>query len=120
MFVKPGTYRKLGYLITGCICFGSLIPGNTLPRLSWDQLIGIDKVLHLLAYGSASYCFLSAQIQKTYFRIAAFLFMLGLLLEVLQKLLPGGRYFDLGDLLANLAGILLSVVYIHSQSKRIT
>jgi len=82
----------------------SLVPGTSLPKLSWDALLGIDKLGHFLLYGFAAFCYFRARLAGP-LHIVAGLFLLGLLLEMCQGTMPRGRSFDPLDLLANAAGI---------------
>lgn len=118
--LQPRHYRYLGYALIGSIHFLSLMPGSSLPRLGWDQLLGIDKIFHFASYGLTAYCFLKSMDGRAAFKIGLTLFVMGLYLECLQKLIPGDRFFDVADLVANLAGILAAVGIFHYVSKKIS
>jgi len=45
--------------------------------------------------------------------------LLGLLLEILQHLLPFGRYFDLGDFVANSIGVLFGAFILYYLKKKL-
>lgn len=92
------------------LCFvvaGSLLPGEVLMRLSPDSMS--DKSIHF-----ASYAVLAAPpviLVAGRLRVVAtavLMTLLGLVLEVAQRMVPG-RSFDLGDFTANNLGILAGV-----------
>ncbi|MBK9109813.1 MAG: VanZ family protein [Saprospiraceae bacterium] len=107
---KPGHYRKLGYLLVMSIIVLSLSPSSSLPQFSWDRMFGIDKIFHFFFHGLASFCFLKSAEENAAFKIALAMFLFGFLIECLQKFLPGGRFFDVADLVANLTGILAAIL----------
>lgn len=118
--LQPGHYRLLGYVLVIGISMLSLMPGKNLPQFSWDQILGIDKIFHFASYALASFFFIKSSDENAVFKIAWAMFLFGLLLECLQKILPGGRYFDVLDILANLAGILAATGLFRNSLKKIS
>ena len=51
--------------------------------------------------------------------ISTYLILFGLVLEILQHLLPFGRYFDMGDFLANSIGVLFGVFILYYLKKKL-
>ena len=51
--------------------------------------------------------------------ISAYLILFGLGLEILQHVLPFGRYFDLGDFVANSIGVLFGVFILYYLKKKL-
>ena len=53
------------------------------------------------------------------FEISTYLILFGLGLEILQHVLPFGRYFDLGDVVANSIGVLFGVFILYYLKKKL-
>ena len=93
----------------------SLIPSNSLPKLNFKDLVGIDKLGHLFFYGNACFFFLMGRSPKIY---GMHLFLstgipligLGLLMELFQAAMLLGRNFDYLDMLANAMGVILAII----------
>ena len=51
--------------------------------------------------------------------ISAYLILFGLGLEILQHVIPFGRYFDMGDFLANSIGVLFGVFILYYLKKKL-
>ena len=88
------------------IIVGSLLPAESAPMLALDKLAINDKVQHLLAY-----CFLAflPAIHEGRRNLAVLLVMapaLGVLLEFGQLYSPG-RSFDVYDMVADAAGVII-------------
>jgi glycopeptide antibiotics resistance protein len=97
------------------IIFLSLIPGSSLPKLSWDALLGVDKWGHFLSYGFATASFIfyfGYTLQKISKQsiISFSLLGLGIVLECFQWLMHQGRSFDILDATANAIGILAGLL----------
>lgn len=118
--LQPGHYRILGYMLVTSIGVLSLMPGSSLPQFSWDRAFGIDKIFHFFFYGLAGFCFFKSAEGNAVNKITLCLFSFGLLLECLQKILPGGRFFDVADLVANLLGILAAIGMLKLSIKKIS
>lgn len=96
-------------------------PGQDLPRLgSWTELINLDKIIHILLFGTMTYLF----IQPTFHRLknkatAAAVFLKitlavciwGLTTEFIQQFWVQGRTFDLFDFLADSVGAFAAYFY---------
>lgn len=98
-----------------------LIPGNKLPEAPFEK---IDLVIHLGSYAFLSYTILYAWIKtnfpvlfKTLVTTWALISLYGLLIEVLQAVLPIHRSFSLMDYLANSCGALFIFAYYKLKSK---
>ena len=52
-------------------------------------------------------------------KISTYLILFGLGLEILQHVLPFGRYFDLGDFVANSIGVLFGVFILYYLKKKL-
>lgn len=108
-------YLVLAWGIVICIIVLSLIPGTSFPKYRFQDLLAIDKLGHLIFYGSAAWCF-----SKHYYRIqyshndwiiGISLFFLGIGLECLQFVFNQGRSFDMYDILANGLGIYIGLKF---------
>ena len=67
----------------------------------------MDKLLHLGSYGLATILITLAYPQTSQYQTVTLLFTYSLLIEIAQ-LFAINRYFEVADLAANLAGILLA------------
>ena len=86
------------------ILYLSLKPQVEMP-ISFEYM---DKLLHLAAYGLATILVLLAYPHANQKINAILLFSYGLSIEIAQ-LFSENRYFEVADLAANLAGILLAI-----------
>ena len=94
------------------------IPDLGLPRF---KLLEFDKLIHFIMYlvfaliwGLKIKNFLERKME-----ISAYLILFGLGLEILQHVLPFGRYFDLGDFVANSIGVLFGVFILYYLKKKL-
>ena len=94
------------------------IPDLGLPRF---KLLEFDKLIHFIMYlifaliwGLKIENFLERKME-----ISAYLILFGLGLEILQHVLPFGRYFDMGDFLANSIGVLFGVFILYYLKKKL-
>ena len=94
------------------------IPDLGLPRF---KLLEFDKLIHFIMYlifaliwGLKIENFLERKME-----ISAYLILFGLVLEILQHVLPFGRYFDLCDLVANSIGVLFGVFILYYLKKKL-
>jgi VanZ family protein len=94
------------------------VPDIGLPRF---KLLEFDKFIHFIIYlifaliwGLKIENFLERKME-----ISAYLILFGLGLEILQHVLPFGRYFDLGDFVANSIGVLFGVFILYYLKKKL-
>lgn len=81
-------------------------PANEL----WGDFFRVDTLLHLIVYAGLAFFPLLGEIKQQ--RVRVFLMLLtvhAVALEAIQMLIPG-RYGSIGDVIANLLGILLAFV----------
>ena len=84
---------------------GELLPGTS-PPIRWVSSTGIsDKVLHFGAYTLLAGIAIVGFPQGAGVRWALAMIPLGVVLEFVQKVVPG-RSFELGDITANTLGVL--------------
>ncbi|HRH99670.1 MAG TPA: VanZ family protein [Saprospiraceae bacterium] len=96
------------------ICFLSLLPSSSMASVSFWALLEIDKIGHLLFYGSASVFFaLGSSHRRKRIVLLFSILVLGIVLECAQYAMHQGRSFDLFDLMANGLGVGLgSLVFV--------
>lgn len=89
------------------------MPGQQLPSVEW--LWSADKWAHAVVYGVLAWL-LCRSLSRYYppgFPVSGRTFILaagyGISLEVIQYLFFPGRYFELGDVIANIFGILVAI-----------
>ena len=115
LFDKPRHYLVLAWSIVLCIIILSLLPGSSLPKYNWMNILAIDKIWHFLFYGSAAWSFMKYYTMRNQFMDLVFvgisLLLLGIMLECLQYLMRQGRNFDLFDILANGVGVFCGIKY---------
>ncbi len=92
----------IGYGLVGLVVVLSLSPALPPPEYPWQ-----DKFYHLLAYGVLMLWFAQLHPPSRYRWLAIGFIALGVLLEVLQSL-SGYRTGDIGDVIANSLGTVLS------------
>jgi VanZ family protein len=96
----------------------SLAPSNSFSNLNLSNLFSIDKLGHLLFYGSATFLYLHAfkSNDKARKYTVIVIFILGLLLEYFQLKMNMGRAFEYLDMVANCFGIIISTVIFNKTS----
>lgn len=97
----PKLWSALGWVLVVGVVVGSLVPGQSIQAVNVP-----DKLLHAGTYGLLMVWFSGLYRRGLYVAIAAALFALGVALDLLQGL-TRTRSFDLHDLAANLAGVLV-------------
>lgn len=111
---NPRLYLVLAWSLVLSIILLSILPGNSIPKFNLLNLLAIDKIGHLIFYGTAAWSFLkyfSLKYQSApLLKIGVLLFLLGVLLECLQNYMHLGRNFDILDVLANGAGVFCGLL----------
>ena len=100
------TLRIAWLMWLGAIVVGSLLPADSTPLRALAQLAINDKVQHVLAYAALAFL---PSIHEPRRNLAVLLVMalaLGVLLELGQLYSPG-RSFDIYDMLADEAGVVI-------------
>lgn len=112
---------KIAVYYTLCLIIFSLIPVPDL-GISRFQLFEIDKLAHFIMYFSLTilWSFASKNLYNSTFKLLLFAIFFGFVLEIFQHILPFGRYFDLGDLVANSLGGYIWNIYFVLYKKKIT
>ena len=94
------------------------IPDVGLPRF---KLLELDKLIHFIMYliMAITWGLKIENFSKRKIEISTYLILFGLVLEILQHVLPFGRYFDLGDLVANSIGVLFGIFILYYLKKKL-
>ncbi|MBK8735132.1 MAG: VanZ family protein [Saprospiraceae bacterium] len=111
-FIFKNWYFIAATWIVADIILLSLAPSNSFSNLNLNNLFSIDKLGHLLFYGSSTFLYLHAfkSNEKAKKYTVVVIFTLGLLLEFFQLKMNMGRAFEYLDVVANCFGILLSIL----------
>ncbi len=106
-------YLIIAILLTITLTIGSLIPpANIVPI----KVNNIDKLIHLSAYCLLTFFWIIALQQhfkkeKGMYVFAFFIFIYGIVIEVLQGVLTSYRQADYVDVIANMGGIILAILF---------
>ncbi len=111
--IKSYKYAYLWAILTTFLCGTN---GNNIPQFSFTDLFGIDKLAHMLLFGTETFLIAIATQKlnddKNSFLIIfpAFLIgtVFGIIIEILQATLFTNRSFDYLDMLANTIGCALA------------
>jgi VanZ family protein len=108
MYKLRRIWLALGWLWVATIIYLSLTPHPPEPM----HFLNADKLEHALAYSFLMLWFCQVYQQRTpRILIAGLLVALGIAIEYLQRITVY-RIFDYADMLANVAGVLLSLIFI--------
>ncbi len=116
MFLRHNLPAILWGIVILVLCS---FPGNNLPRISFNFIIPLDKVIHILIFGV--FCFLlilgfTKQYTFKFLHTNPILFatvvsiFYGILIEVLQEYVFTGRSFELMDIVADSSGSFISIL----------
>lgn len=100
--------------------------GSNLPHFEFSSLIRIDKVAHLLLFGTETYLIAIASrktnLSATNFQIIFPAFLIGtgfgILIEILQATVFTNRSFDYLDMVANTLGCLIAWLLLSLKFKK--
>ncbi|MCP9291756.1 VanZ family protein [Gracilimonas sediminicola] len=112
-------YLTLLVISTGAILYGTLFP------VSYDvpqSLLGMDKLVHLIMFGAWTFFFGLVRFLKDKFKlIPVFIVgtLFGLIVEILQYLLPTGRSPEFMDFIADLSGTGLAILVLYILAKKV-
>ena len=112
--------KKIPIYYTLLLILLSLIPVPDLGFPSF-KLFEMDKLIHFIMY-SIFIIIWGLKIGSNkikMFNLIIYCILLGLFLEILQHLLTFGRYFDLGDFVANSIGVLFGAFILYYLKKKL-
>lgn len=101
------------YVFSAFVLYGTLVPANNLdPRFFYFlKFEGADKVIHLgMFFLLTVFFFLAYKIK--FIKSILILAVYGLLVEILQEVIPNGREFDFYDLIFNVFGAIIGYLFI--------
>ena len=115
-------FKKNTICYTLLIICVSLIP---IPELPFPEFSLSDKFLHLIAYFIMSVMWIRLGIlesNKIKWNYSFLVLFTALTTELLQGILPIGRYFEIADMIANCIGIVLGIFvsYIYIIKNKVT
>ena len=94
------------------------VPDLGLPKF---KLLELDKLMHFIMYliFALVWGLKIENFSERKMEISAYLILFGLGLEILQHILPFGRYFDLGDFVADSIGVLFGIFILYYLKKKL-
>jgi VanZ family protein len=116
MIFKHLKLYKYAYLWAIIVTFLCGMNGKNLPHIEFDSLIRIDKLAHLILFGTETYLIAIAY-KKTYTQVKINKLLLpavligvvfGVIIEILQATVFPNRSFDYMDMVANTIGCLIA------------
>ena len=113
------------YVLLGVLTVLSLIEIEF--KIPEVEISFLDKMLHAGAYAvlmmTGGIYYLSGKDPQTLNRhlriLGVLLIGFGILIEVLQKVLPVNRWFEIWDVAANIAGVFLGAVFLKAFAGRV-
>jgi glycopeptide antibiotics resistance protein len=95
----------LGALLVGAAVFVCLVPAPDIPvTFDWG-----DKTFHMVGHGMLALYFAGLMPRNHWWKIFAFLLLLGIGIEIAQAYMAVGRHGDPRDVLANSIGAVLGL-----------
>ena len=96
----------------------SVIPGESLDGYSWSDMWNIDKLGHLIFYGTHTFLLLFAMSHRSAklltlnnkYLAPILSILLGLCMELIQYQYFADRHFDVLDLIANIIGSIIGLI----------
>jgi len=107
----------------------SIMPGVSLPAMSWMDYLAPDKLAHAIVYGV--FCFLAIRAYSSENQVLLKHLVLAVLITsgygVLMELIQGNffphRFFEVPDIIANIIGSLIGALiynYLQHRKPRVT
>ncbi|MDR9415888.1 MAG: VanZ family protein [Gracilimonas sp.] len=113
-------YLALLILSTALILYGTLFPANySVP----ERILNLDKLVHVIMFGTWTFFYGLVRLLKHDFKpfpvflVGAFF---GLIVEILQHILPTGRSLEFMDFIADLGGTGIAVLILYILSQRMS
>ena len=105
--------RVISIILILIAIVGSLLPPQQMEQLTFNLS---DKLIHCLYYTGLTFFWIKSTEEPSnrgLIKTALLVILFGLVLEILQEILPVQRNMDILDLFANIVGILLAIVLEH-------
>lgn len=107
------SYQLFLRILWVCACLtvvaGSLLPSSSSPMRAWNALHIADKLQHFTAYAVLAFLPALHERRPAFVAIALGIIAMGVCLEFGQRL-PEGRSFEVGDMIANTAGVMTGLI----------
>jgi len=121
-------WRKVALAMswTICVIVGSSLPAKDASRLTPTLFVGADKVLHFVAYGIMIMLWRIAQVdtkhgsKRVKIALLGLVIVVGLTMEVCQRLFFETRSFEILDIIANIMGAISGFLLFDKFSKNQT
>ena len=115
---RPGRWAALWAL---AVLVLTLMPASDVPRIGWAERLAVDKLVHAFLFGVQVILLALAFSGRPAWRRRAHPYLLallaavafGALVEILQELMGLGRHADVLDLLADAAGAVAGLTFLH-------
>lgn len=108
-------------LWSGIIFFLCFLPGNNLPKEDWLDKVYFDKIVHATLYFILFYLIIripKKQTTTTLFTASFICITQGILIEFMQgSSLIQNRSFDVYDIVANILGVVISIIFFTKKHK---
>jgi VanZ family protein len=92
------------------VVIGSLLPAATLMRLHYDSIAPNDKIVHFMGYTVLAVVPVALlELLGVGVALAASMIPMGILLEFLQRLVPG-RTYEVADMVADSLGVFSGIL----------
>jgi VanZ family protein len=106
------TYLILAVLWTGIILYLSLISAQEAKKFNVWDIVGVDKLGHLIFYAVMTLLWSMALARKNPGKkiILFFSISFGVLMEICQLYLFNGRSFEIYDVIANIIGSIIGLI----------
>lgn len=112
-------------LMSALILVASLLPGDSFPRVSWSDMISLDKWVHFFFYFILSFiCRMEWNKIPPRYSALVTSWVVWLLVSVygggiesLQWLMNTDRYFEVLDIIANIIGSMAGLLTFHGLKK---
>ena len=113
LLFRARTARGITFILIMIAIVGSLLPPQQMEQLTFNLS---DKLIHCLYYTGLTFFWIKSTEEPSnrgLIKTALLVILFGLVLEILQEILPVQRNMDILDLFANIVGILLAIVLEH-------
>ncbi len=113
MKISDNTYQILAILWSILTLYLSLASLNDVPNLNVWDIVGFDKLGHLVFYAIFVMLWCMAKCRKNKKKINFVFFFtifFGIFIECLQLYMSKGRLFEFGDILANILGTFFGII----------
>ena len=107
-------YRIIFFISLGMVMYFSIVPASSIPNIAALSYI-TDKMIHALIFLYISIIGLNCYFNISRLFLLGLIFSFGLLIEIIHFYHPY-RYFEIADLMSNLAGILIALIIFNKKS----